>query len=93
MISESVIRILDKHGCHDEDATPSVYLYALKSEKLQAAMAKGLKSRLTPPSYGRKVAAMLDQHNNALHGMRFPDAVFDARTGLSPSLSNPYIRL
>lgn len=83
-IPESVIRILDRHGCHDEDATPSVYLYALKNEKLQASMAKGLKYRLTPRSFERKVAAMLDQHNNALHGTRFADAVFDARTGLPP---------
>ena len=88
-IPDSVINILEMHGCHDEDETPSAHRYALKSDRLQTALAKDLKSRLSPPAVGVKVAAMLDQHDNSKNGARFAEGIFCAKTGPSFPFSLP----
>ena len=81
LIPGFVKSVLETHGNHDNDADYPMHDYALGPERLHIALSKDLKCRLSAPSQAMKIAALVDQHANALNSTRFQDAVFCALTG------------
>lgn len=81
LIPESVGDLLEKYGDHSQDEMYPTHNMSLRSEKLKRALGKDLRGYLAAPSLGKKVEALLDQCNTAVHLCRFTDYVLDSRKG------------